>query len=34
METIAYIMMMSPLYYIVKHINYIQLLYDNKVYYK
>lgn len=33
METIAYIMMLSPLYYIIKHIDYIQLLYDNKVYY-
>jgi hypothetical protein len=33
METIAYIIMLSPLYYIIKHIDYIQLLYDNKVYY-
>ena len=33
MEEFLYILMLSPLYYILKYINYIQILYDNKVYY-
>jgi len=32
-QIIIYKIMLSPLYYILKHINYLQLLYDNIVYY-